>query len=78
MKWLIVAILFVGDTPVNSKIFPLDPGSYKTLADCEKELADFKAEAKENKADVWAACIEVKRDGKSNPLPSVPGTKRDS
>jgi hypothetical protein len=47
LKWVIAGVLFVGDQPINSKLFALDPAEYKTAADCEKIRADMQKQAAE-------------------------------
>lgn len=59
IHWLVIAILYIGGVPANSKIFVLDPGEVKTAKDCEAKKKEMLAEAKELKADVWLKCVEV-------------------
>lgn len=77
MKWLIVAIAFVGDVPINSKIFTLDPAEVQTAERCQKDADDLIARGKERGVEIWAACLEVKRDVKPQSHPGgEPGTEQ--
>jgi hypothetical protein len=79
MKWLIVAALFMGDVPLNLKAFALDPENVKTAADCQRELDAMQKEAKALSADIWGACVEVKRDVKPQSAPrGEPGTEQNT
>lgn len=62
MTWIIVAIFFIGDAPMNSKLFALDPEQVKTQAECRVELAKLLEIAKKREADMWAECVEVKHE----------------
>lgn len=80
IKWIIVALAFVGDVPTNSRIFLLDPEVVKSEADCRAEIAKLAEAAKARSVDLWAECIEVRRapppmrDGPSG----EPGTEQRS
>jgi hypothetical protein len=59
LKWVIAGVLFVGDQPINSKLFALDPAEYKTAADCERIRADMQKQAAEAEVSIWLKCVEV-------------------
>jgi hypothetical protein len=61
VKWIIVALAFVGDVPTNSRIFLLDPDIVKSEADCRAEIEKLAVSAKKHDVDLWAECIEIKR-----------------
>lgn len=59
LKWMIVAVLFIGSEPQNAKVFPLDPADFKTEADCQRIHGDLMKEAAAKGVTIWAKCIEV-------------------
>lgn len=67
LKWIIVAVLFAGEVPVNSKLFALDPDKVKTEAECRKVVEELAEEVKKAEAELWATCVQVKRPVKLKP-----------
>ena len=77
LKWIIVVIVFVGDVPVDRRVLWLDPDKVTTQSECRGWADKLVNVGKENDAEVWAECIEVKRDVKPQKAPlGVPGTER--
>lgn len=78
IKWIIVAIAFHGLFPTNSKIFTLDPERYATASDCQKEADDLRAKGAEKGVEIWAVCLEVKREPTKSNWKGEPGTEQRS
>lgn len=73
VKWVIVAVVFAGEVPIQRHVLFFDPDVVKTEADCNAKIAELKT--LNQLADIWAKCLEVKRDAKPQRAP--PGRSQD-